>query len=233
MPLGARSGKRTVVESGLRGLVDAARARRWAHLAVVNLRLLLGFAFLPAGLKKVLGQPFTDPEKQGAFHDFLRAFHDTGGFYRFVGALQLVVAVLLLTQLRATLGALLALPIITAIVALCWSTLVVPTAIVATLMWCGTAALVLWDERAWRGAVSTPTSSSRAEAPGAPPLDLRLWAICGGAILALYLLLTLAAGGVYRPRGIDLRSPAFYLVAAMPLLPIATWLIERRRRARV
>lgn len=98
------------MKTGLRALVDDARTRRWAHLVVVNLRLVLGFAFLPAGLKKVLGQPFTDADKQGAFHDFLRAFHDTGAFYRFVGVLQLVTAALLLTQRWATLGAFLRSP---------------------------------------------------------------------------------------------------------------------------
>ncbi len=218
------------MERGLRALVDEARTRRWAHLLVVNLRLLLGFAFLPAGLKKVLGQPFTDADKPGAFHDFLRAFHDTGAFYRFVGVLQLVTAALLLTQLRATLGAFLALPIITAIVALCWSTHVVPTAIVATLMWCGTALLVLWDERAWRGGASSP--EDQAGVTSVAPVDVRLWAACGGAIFLLYLLLTVVAGEVYRPRRIDPRAPAFYLLAAMPLLPIATWVVERRRRRR-
>lgn len=220
------------MERGLRALVDEARTWRWAHLLVVNLRLLLGFAFLPAGLKKVLGQPFTDADKQGAFHDFLRAFHDTGAFYRFVGVLQLVAAALLLTQLRATLGAFLALPIITAIVALCWSTHVVPTAIVATLMWCGTALLVLWDERAWRAGGSSSPQDGAGVTSAAGPVDVRLWAVCGAAILALYLLLTLVAGEVYRPRRIDLGAPAFYLLAAMPLLPIATWIVERRRRPR-
>jgi uncharacterized membrane protein YphA (DoxX/SURF4 family) len=213
-------------------VIARLRDQRWAHLFVANLRLLLGFAFLPAGIKKVLGQPFTDPDKVGAFHDFLHAFHATGSFYRFVGCLQLVAAALLLTQVRATLGALVALPIITAIVALCWSTGVVPTAIVATLMWLGTAALVVWDERAWRAIVGRGSASSEASsAPaGRPLLDARLWAKCGATILIVYVALTALAGEVYRPRKIELDRPSFYLLVALPLLPLATWLIERSRR---
>ena len=77
--------------------------------------MLIGFAFIPAGLKKLLGQPFTDPTNTGVFHDFLHAFHSTGLFYQFVGALQLTAAVLLITQRHATLGAVLIAPILVAI----------------------------------------------------------------------------------------------------------------------
>lgn len=215
-------------------LIRNLRLRRAAHLAVVNLRILLGFAFLPAGIKKVLGQPFTDPANHGSFHDFLHAFRDTGGFYRFVGMVQLVAAVLLMTQWRATLGAVVALPIITAIVALCWSTGAVPTAVVATLMWLGTVALVLWDEPAWRavlGVGERESSGRTTPSSSAPPLsDLRLWGRCGAAIFVTYVALTAMAGEVYRPRRVELDKPAFYLLVALPLLPLSTWLLERRRR---
>src|SRR5689334_12862731 len=73
----------------IEAMVAWLRQRRWAHLAVVNLRILIGFAFLPAGLKKILGEPFTDPGNRGPFHEFLHAFHATGHFYTFVGVVQL------------------------------------------------------------------------------------------------------------------------------------------------
>jgi uncharacterized membrane protein YphA (DoxX/SURF4 family) len=189
-----------------------ARDARWLNLAVVNLRFLIGFAFVPAGLKKVLGQPFTDPGYTGPFHEFLHAFHATGGFYRFVGVLQLVAAVLLLTQRHARWGALLALPIITAIMVFCWSTHVYPTAIVATLIFLGVVALAAWDAR-----------------PGPTRVVVEIWQLCGAAILALYLAACALTGEVYRPRGAEWRAPAYYALVAMPLLPLVAWLIERRR----
>lgn len=189
-----------------------ARDARGLNLAVVNLRLLVGFAFVPAGLKKVLGQPFTDPGRTGTFHEFLHAFHATGGFYRFVGVLQLLAAVLLLTQRHARWGALLALPIITAIMVFCWSTHVVPTAIVATLIFLGVVALAAWDVR-----------------PGPTRVVLGVWEVCGVAILALYLAACALTGEVYRPRGAEWRSPAYYTLVVMPLLPLGAWWIERRR----
>jgi uncharacterized membrane protein YphA (DoxX/SURF4 family) len=204
-------------------LVAGARRRGWMHYVVIHLRFLIGFAFLPAGLKKVLHQPFTDPANSGRFHDFLHAFHATGGFYRFVGAVQLVAAALLLTQRHALAGALIMLPVITAITAFCWSTEVYPTAAIATLMWLGTVALVIWDVERWRGVLTAPPA-----APAGPPL--RPWALAGAAILVLYLGATAVTGSIYRPRGVELDRPAFYLLVAIPLIPLVTWITTRARR---
>jgi hypothetical protein len=212
-------------------LVHRARRVRWITVAVVNLRFLIGFAFLPAALKKVLDQPFTDPANHGRFHDFLHAFHATGWFYGFVGVMQLIAAVLLCTQRFATLGALIALPILTAITAFCWSTAVYPTAMIATLMWLGTIGLLAWDLDKWRGIVAR--DGSMAVASRDPlPIDLALWARCGWAILVVYLGSALWRGGVYRPRGIELDEPAFYVMPAVLLMPIVTLVIEQRRRSR-
>jgi uncharacterized membrane protein YphA (DoxX/SURF4 family) len=207
-------------------LVDRARRRRWLHLVVFNLRLLIGFAFLPAGLKKLLDQPFTDPANHGRFHDFLHAFHATGGFYQFVGAVQLTAAVLLLTQRLALIGALVMLPVLTAIMVFCWSTAVYPTATVATSMWLGVVGLVMWDLPRWRGVLTTrPATAAPATSPEVAP-----WTRAGLIILALYLGATAFTGTIYRPRGVELDRPAFYLLMLIPLVPIVTLIRTRPRR---
>lgn len=215
-------------------LLDSLRRKRWANLMVVNLRILLGFAFLPAGLKKVLGQRFTDVANHGPFHDFLHAFFATGFFYSFVGVTQLVAALLLMTQRFALLGALLALPIFSAILAFCWSTGVVPTAVMVTLMWSGTVGLLIWDSERLRPIVqaSAARPAGGGQDDGEPPIELSLWARCGWAILLLYLTSCALAGGVYRPRGVELHQPAFYVLPTIALIPVITGLIERRRRRR-
>ncbi len=211
-------------------LLARARSTRWVHVFVVNLRFLIAFAFVPAGLKKVLDQPFTDPTNHGPFHDFLHALHGTGWFYQVVGILQLVTSALLFTQRFATLGALMALALLTAIVSFCWSTQVVPTAIVTTLMLLGTIGLVLWDFAKWRGLfASDRTTASIAIAPTTARIDLRLWSQCGLAIFVLYLGTALVRGGVYRPKTIDFSEPAFYVLPAVMLLPIITFIIDQRR----
>lgn len=238
-PDGAVPPRAPALERALRAVaprLERLRARRGATLAVIWLRILIGFAFLPAGLKKLLGQPFTDPANHGRFHEFLHAFHDTGAFYRSVGALQLAAALLLMTQRFATLGAFLALPILTAIGAFCWSTAGVPTTTVVTLMWLGTLGLLLWDLERWRG-IMQPTGAPPhvAAAPPAappPPVEWPLWERCGLAILAAYLGATALAGEIYRPRGLELSTPSFYLLASLPAFPLVTHLLERRRRRR-
>ncbi len=211
-------------------VLDRLHARRSAQLAVANLRIVVGFAFVPAGLKKLLGQPFTDPGNAGVFHDFLDAFLATGGLYRFVGAMQLTVALLLMTQRFAALGAALALPIAAAITAFTWSTARAPTVIVTTLLTLALAGLLTWDLRRWV-AMLTERALPPPPPPMTPaPIERRLWAWCGLAVIATYGGLCLALGEVYRPRKPQPDSPAYFVMPALPLLPLATGLIERRRR---
>lgn len=214
-------------------LVRRARQIRWINVAVVNLRFLIGFAFVPSALKKILDQPFTDPANQGRFHEFLHAFHATGWFYPFVGVMQIIAATLLFTQRFATIGALIALPILSAITAFCWSTQVYPTATVATMMWLGTLGLVLWDLDKWRGIFARDDRATTVTIePVAAPIDLTLWSRCGLAILVVYLGSAIARGGVYRPRGIELDEPAFYVLPVVMLLPLVTFVIDQRRARR-
>lgn len=216
----------------LDALVARARRSRAATLAIINLRILIGFAFVPAGLKKLLAEPFTDPGNAGRFHDFLHAFHGTGGFYRFVGIMQLAVAVLLSTQRFATAGAALALPIVTAICVFCWSTAVYPTAVVVTLMLGAVALLLLWDLGRWRGLFLPDGAAATVTVAPTAPVDRRLWALCGLAVIGLYLLVCALHGGVYRPRGARPDQLAFYVMPAIALMPIVTLLIDRARYRR-
>ena len=209
--------------------VIALRRRRGAHLAVINLRILLAFAFLPAGIKKVLHQPFTDSTNHSRFHDFLHAFLATGWFYQFVGVLQLLVAVLLFSQRFTLAGAALALPIITAIVAFTWSTAVPFTATVATLMLLGVVALLLWELPRWRPLLNGEAAAPALSATPTSLVNLTYWRICGLLIVLTYLGLCIFSGGVYRPRPGAAHDAAFWIMSALPALPLATWVIERKR----
>jgi uncharacterized membrane protein YphA (DoxX/SURF4 family) len=231
-------------------LIDRARERRGFHLFAAQLRIFIGFALLPSGLKKVLGEPFTDPGLSGPFHDFLDAFLGTGFFYSWVGVMQLVASILLLTQRLALVGALMALPIFSVILVFCWSTAVYPTASVVTLIFLGVLGLVLWDYRRWWRIFATdesdnalgsespnmtnpsfPAPSKPADAPR-PLIDVALWSRCGLAIIAVYALACALEGGIYRPRRLEFHEPSFWVFPLLLTLPIGTALIERRRRTR-
>jgi uncharacterized membrane protein YphA (DoxX/SURF4 family) len=225
--VGARGGTGDRVIGWIEALVNRRREKRGWHLFVAILRIFLGFALLPSGLKKVIGEPFTDPTNVGPFHDFLHGFHATGAFYPFVGTMQVITALLLMSQRFAHLGALMMLPIITTILVFCWSTAVYPTASVVTLMWLGTMGLVFWDIARWRSIfVTTRAPLPRVEAD--EHLDTRLWARCGLAIFVIYLVVTAINGEIYRPRGVELDKPGFYLFPALLVLVIVTWVLDRR-----
>ena len=211
-------------------LLHQARQKRWANLLVVTLRIGLAFAFVPAGLKKVIYQPFTDPQNTGLFHEFLHAFYATGAFYSFVGVLQLLAALLLLSQRFALVGALILLPIVSTILVFCWSTAVYPTATVVTFLFAATAGLVLWDLQKWRTVFLQDQRGGEIRMKPSPAsVDLNLWTGCGILITSLYLLVCALTGGVYRPMGAEFDSPAFYVFPLMLLAIAATFVIDQIR----
>lgn len=209
--------------------IARCRARRSLNLLVANVRILIGFGFLPAGLKKVLGERFTDAGNVGPFHDFLHAFWATGPLYRFVGIVQLTGALLLMTQRFAAVGAALLLPVLSVITVFVWTTAGVPTIATATLMLAGVAALLVWDLHRWRAILVPEGQVAPPSLAPADILDRRLWERAGLAVALLYFTSCLLHGGVYRPRGPDWSEPAFYVLPAVTLIPIVALVLDHLR----
>jgi uncharacterized membrane protein YphA (DoxX/SURF4 family) len=216
---------------------SAHLSRAWWHVVLV-LRIVLGFAFVPSGLKKIMGEPFTAPGNTGIFHEFLHAFHGTGLFYHFVGITQLLAAFLLMTQFFGALGAMIFLPICAGILVLCWGGGAIPTAIVVTAMVLGVFFLLFWDFPLWAGVVRLESGKRQGAGDSdlvrlcrEPPrgIELWIWSICGGAIFALYVASCWWAGEIYRPRGVDLQAPGFYILPFLVSLMGIAYLVERRR----
>ena len=111
------------------------------------LRVLLAIAFLPSGLVKVLGMPFTrlDPQTSDVGRLFSVLQHDFGGLYPFIGACQLAAAVLLLVPRTTLVGALVHLPITAGIVVITTTMGFRGTWLIAWLMLLGVVYLVCWD----------------------------------------------------------------------------------------
>jgi uncharacterized membrane protein YphA (DoxX/SURF4 family) len=222
--------------SALADWIARCRARRSLHLVVANLRILIGFGFLPAGLKKLLGERFTDADNVGAFHDFLHAFWATGPLYHFVGIVQLTGALLLMTQRFATVGAALLLPVLSIITVFVWTTAGVPTIATATLMLCGVVCLLLWDLHKWSAIFVPDRRATAVRSIPAPAvnevIDTRLWERAGLAVALLYFASCIVHGGVYRPRGAEWSAPAFYILPAITLIPIVALLVDRARHRR-
>lgn len=86
---------------------------RWYWLFSIFCRCALAYAFIVAGMVKIIGERFAsglaDIHPMGAY---LEALHLTGFYYTFIGITQVVAAIFLLIPRTVTLGALLYFPII-------------------------------------------------------------------------------------------------------------------------
>lgn len=142
---------------GLTSTID--RLHAWAirqpvlRLFTLILRVLLALAFVPSGLVKIKGEPFTTLPVTDPVGYFFAGFFSARGYYRFVGVAQWVAGGLLLIPRTATLGAVLYLPISVNIFAI---TLGIGSSFAGTRL--VTGAMVLanlyllgWDWDRWKG----------------------------------------------------------------------------------
>jgi hypothetical protein len=125
------------------------RSSEIINLLVINLRYAIGLGFIPSGMIKLVGKPFTRAENVGVFYDFLHAMYATGIYYNMIGFMQVLAGVLLITQRFSTLGAAIFLPVIFNIAVLTLSTIGSLTPLIATLMLLGTNFLLVWDQYKW------------------------------------------------------------------------------------
>ena len=108
-------------------------------------RILLALAFIPSGLKKVLGERFTILDIETPVGLFFEALYRTGWYYNFLGFMQLLVAVLILIPRITTLGALLYLPIIINIFIIVVAMHFTGTPYIVGLMLIANLYLLFWD----------------------------------------------------------------------------------------
>lgn len=119
---------------------------------------MLAIGFVPSGLTKVFGVPFTklDPATSSVGY-FFDALHQAGFLYNFIGICQITAALLLLVPRTATLGALMYLPIIIGIEIITISMNFRGTWIITSLMLLGVIYLLCWDWHKLKYILVSPT----------------------------------------------------------------------------
>ena len=148
-------------------------------------RILLAAGFIPTGTVKLLGQRFTTPDPTSPVGAFFEAMYQTGLFWRFIGAVQVLAGVLLLVPPLAHLGALLFLPLIVCITLITVALDFGLTVAVTASMLGAVLYLCLWDYDRFRGLLT----SRPPEAPsGIPVQRLDRWERIGFGVLAAALL---------------------------------------------
>lgn len=109
------------------------------------IRILLAAAFIPSGLKKLLGLRFTSLGTETEIGFFFEALYRSGWYWNFLGFMQLASAVLLIIPRTTTIGSLLYLPLAINIFCIVTSIGLSGTPIIAGLMVLGNVYLLFWD----------------------------------------------------------------------------------------
>ena len=121
-------------------------------------RILLALAFIPSGLKKILGLRFTEIGLDHSIGFFFEALYRTGLYWNFLGFVQLLAALLLLIPRTAFFGAVLYFPIAINILMIVISMHFSGTPIVVGLMVLANIYLLVYDypktKDVWRSLLS-------------------------------------------------------------------------------
>lgn len=120
------------------------KRNRWLRRFAIFCRLALALGFIPASLVKMSGQRFTALPANHPLGHYFDALLLTGFYYTFIGAAQMMAALLLLIPRTALLGAIFYFPIILNIFVLTHATRFDGTRIV-TLMLLANLFLLAWD----------------------------------------------------------------------------------------
>jgi uncharacterized membrane protein YphA (DoxX/SURF4 family) len=130
------------------------------RLAIVS-RALLAVAFLPTGMVKLLGQRFTSLGVETPVGAFFEAMYQSGFYWNFIGAGQVLAALLLLIPATTTLGAVMFFPIMVNITVVTWSVGFSGTVYVTSLMLLANVFLLCWDYDRWRSILFAPPVGCR------------------------------------------------------------------------
>ena len=121
-----------------------AKGNKWFRFFAVFCRIVLALGFIPAAIVKIGGERFTALPANHPLGQYFDALHLTGYYYTFIGAVQIVAAILLLIPRTALLGALVYFPIILNICILAYAVRFEGTRI-TTFMLLANVFLLCWD----------------------------------------------------------------------------------------
>ena len=121
------------------------RKNIWLARLVWLMRFVIGFAFIPSGLRKVLGQRFTQISIDNPIGFFFEGLYQSGAYWQFLGYGQVAAAFLLMTQRFATLGNLIFFFIISNIWMITVALEFKGTWVITSLMLFASTGMLLWD----------------------------------------------------------------------------------------
>ena len=147
-------------------------------------RYLLAFAFIPSGIKKLLGERFTSIGIDNPIGFFFEALYRSGMYWNFLGWSQLITALLMMTQRFSTLGNLIYFFIISNICCITIAMQFTGTWVITSLMLFASVGLLLWDANKFQF-IFTASGFLNNHNEEKLPEASRLWQISG---LLLFIL---------------------------------------------
>lgn len=200
----------------------AWKQKIWLQIAVIYTRYLIGGAFVFASLIKIKGQRFTNiPGAGSPFHSpehLFETLYQSGLYWQFLGIMQLIAGMLLMTQRYALLGALLFLPIIANVFVITISYEFGYTDVITGAILLATVGLLVWDWNRLRIVFNQPVIIL----PTATFFERKLWEVVG-LVLFLYTAVYRALTDHYN---ILLWFGVCVVVGVLGLL--TSWVLHRR-----
>ena len=210
------------MESYLDRLHARARANPALQRLAIISRILLALAFVPTGLVKLLGERFTIMGTESPIGLFFEGMYQSGAYWIFIGAAQVIVGTMLLIPHTVTLGAVLYFPIILNIFVITVALGFQGTPIITGGMLLASIFLLCWDYDRLKAVLWEPAARPRWKA-----------APMGNLERAGYALGTLAGFGLFAwTRGFVPRSVAnlsLVLGLAAVLMVLTAWVLSMRR----
>ena len=139
------------ISSTLNRLHSKAKQNRWLWLFSIFNRITLAYAFIVAGIVKIIGERFASG--LSVIHpmgSYLEALHHTGYYYTFIGIAQIAAAIFLLIPRTVTLGAFIYFPIILNICILTFAVRFEGSIFTAPLMTLANLYLLGWNYEKWK-----------------------------------------------------------------------------------
>lgn len=121
-------------------------------------RILLAAGFIPTGWVKLMGRRFANISIENPIGAFFEAMYQTGEYWQFIGACQIVAGLMLLIPPTAHVGALLFLPIIANIFVITVALQFKGTVWVTGPMMLAVLYLCAWDYHRFRSLLTTTPS---------------------------------------------------------------------------
>jgi hypothetical protein len=159
------------------------RSKPFFYRFALFTRVLLAAGFIPTGLVKLMGERFTLISPEHPIGAFFEAMYQTGLYWRFLGATQVIAGLLLLWPRFAHLGAAIFLGVITNIFVVTVALDFRGTPIVTGLMLLAVLYLCFWDYHRFRPLLTEAPLPHRVAKH-----RLDRWEFAGFAVFALSLM---------------------------------------------